>query len=471
MKNLFKYSAVIIVLIAAQLLTGCKVSKDIATPDTALPATYRNSPEDTTSIAALPWKSFFEDEELKSLIADALQHNNDLQVAVKNIEASELTFKQAKLGNLPSVNLQATVNSSRPSDNSLNALSLGSFGKDHIEDYNITASLSWEADIWGKIKSRKAAVLAAYLGTVEARKAIQTRMVSDLSKGYYNLLMLDAQLAIARKNVKLNDSTLNIINLQYQAGQVTSLAVQQAQAQKLTVEGLVPQFEQQITVQENAISILSGRLPNPVSRDIKLESVAVTEKLTTGMPSELLSRRPDVKQAELELSRANADVGYAKANMYPSLTIGAQGGLDAIKASDWFNLPASLFGTVAGGITQPLFQKKQLSTLYRVAKVNREVTVIQFRQSVLVAYGEVSDALVKLDKLKQQQALVTERTGTLQLATRNSQQLFKNGLATYLEVITAQSNVLQSELELAAVKKARLDATVDLYRSLGGGWN
>lgn len=471
MKNLFKYSAVITILIAAQLLAGCKVSKDIATPDTALPAAYRNSAVDTTSIAALPWKSFFEDEELKSLIADALQHNNDLQVAVKNIEASELTFKQAKLGNLPSVNLQASANSSRPSDNSLNALSLGSFGKDHIEDYNITASLSWEADIWGKIKSQKAAALASYLGTVEARKAIQTRIVSDLSKGYYNLLMLDSQLAIAQKNVKLNDSTLNIINLQYQAGQVTSLAVQQAQAQKLTAEGLVPQFEQQIAVQENAISILSGRLPNPVSRDIKLESVVITEKLTTGMPSELLNRRPDVKQAELELSRANANVGYAKANMYPSLTIGVQGGLDAIKASNWFNIPASLFGVVAGGITQPLFQKKQLSTLYKVSKLNREATVIQFRQSVLVAYGEVSDALVKLDKLKQQQLLATERTSTLQIATHNSQLLFKNGLATYLEVITAQSNVLQSELELASVKKARLDATVDLYRSLGGGWN
>ncbi|MDN3548871.1 efflux transporter outer membrane subunit [Mucilaginibacter aquaedulcis] len=472
MKTIYKYSAAMMILIAAQILAGCKVSKDIALPDTSLPKTYRNAPVDSLSVGALPWKSFFEDEELKSLIADALEHNYDLQVAVKNIEAAELAFKQSKLGNVPTVGIQATASTSRPSDNSLNGLSLNQYlGTKHIEDYTIAASLSWEADIWGKIRSQKAAALASFLSTQEARKAVQTRIVSDISKGYYNLLMLDSQLGIARRNVKLNDSTLTIIKLQYSAGQVTTLAVQQAEAQKLTAEGLVPQFEQQIAVQENAISVLSGRLPSPVGRDISLESLSLTEKLSTGMPSELLSRRPDVKRAELELSRANANVGYSKANMYPSLTIGAQGGLDAIKASNWFNIPASLFGVVTGGIAQPLFDKKRLSTLYQVAKVNREASVLQFRQSVLVAYQEVSDALVKLDKLKQQQALATERTATLQQATHNSQQLFKNGLATYLEVITAQGNVLQSELELASIKKARLDATVDLYRSLGGGWN
>jgi len=281
--------------------------------------------------------------------------------------------------------------------------------------------------------------------------------------------MLSTQLTIAKRNVLLNDSTLNLIRLQYASGQVTLLAVQQASAQRLTAAALIPRFEQQIVVQEDAISVLSGRWPATVTRDSSLESVAITEKTTTGMPAELLSRRPDVRQAELELSRANAEVGYAHANMYPSLTITAQGGLDAFKASNWFNIPASLFGAVAGSITQPLFEKKKLSTLYKVAKIRRDQTVIQFRQSVLVAYGEVSDALVKIDKLKQSQALVAERTTTLQQATLNSQLLFNNGLATYLEVITAQGSVLQSELELASIKKESLDATVDLYRSLGGG--
>jgi multidrug efflux system outer membrane protein len=472
MKTLYRSGTVAIILLAMLFIAACKVSKDVTLPDTALPKIYRGTPADTTSIAALQWKSFFEDIALKSLITDALEHNYDLQVAVKNLEAADLTLRQAKLGNVPSINLQAAANTARPSDNSLNGLTLNeALNTNHIEDYTLAASLSWEADIWGKIRSQKAAALAAYLATTEARKAVQTRIVSDISKAYYNLLMLDTQLGIAKRNVALNDSTLSLIQLQYTSGQVTSLAVQQARAQKLTAAALIPKFEQQITVQENAISILSGRLPGAVQRDIGLESLAVTERLGTGMPAELLSRRPDVKQAELELARANANVGYAKANMYPSLSITAQGGLDAFKASNWFNIPTSLFGAVAGSITQPLFEKKKRSTLYNVAKVNRDKTVIQFRQSVLVAYGEVSDALVKLDKLKQQQELAAERTTTLQQATHNSQALFKNGMATYLEVITAQGNVLQSELDLVSLKKARLDASVDLYRSLGGGWN
>jgi outer membrane protein, multidrug efflux system len=473
MKTLHKNTVIAGALLSLLVIASCKVSKDTAVPDTSLPVAYRAAANsDTTSVAAMPWQEFFADPELKSLIADALARNFDLQVAIKNIEAAELTFRQAKLGNLPQVDLQSSAVYNRASDNSLNGLSLNQeLNTRHIEDYTVAASLSWEADIWGKIRSRKEAALAAYLGTIEARKAVQTKLVSDVSKGYYNLMALDAQLAIAKENVLLDDSTLHIISLEYTAGQATSLAVQQARAQKLNAEGLVPQFEQQIEVQENAISVLAGRLPAPLERKNRLELIQTMSNLSTGLPSALLSRRPDVRQAELALSEANAKVGYAKANMYPSLTITAQGGVDAFRASNWFNIPASLFGSVAGSITQPLFAQKKLNTLYQVAKANRDITVIQFRESLLNAVGEVSDALVTLDKLTDQQKLAAERTKTLQDAIQNSKMLFKNGQATYLEVITAQGNVLQSELELANIKKAQLDAAVDLYRSLGGGWN
>lgn len=473
MRNNYRDPAAAILLLLASGLSACKVSKDVGPSDVSLPAAYRNAsaPADSSDIGGKSWENIFTDPALKGLIADALIHNNDLQIALKNIEAAGLQLKQAKLGNVPSVSLGAAATLNRPSDNSLNGLSLSQYiGQQHVEDYSIAASLSWEADIWGKIRSRKAEALAAYLESAEAKKALQTRIVSDVSKGYYNLLMLDAQLGIARKNVLLNDSTLNITRLQYSSGQVTSLAVQQAQAQKLSAENLVPSFEQQIAVQENALSILCGRYPAEVSRDTELEKISVDDYPATGLPSALLRGRPDVRQAELALSRANASVGYAKAGMYPSLTITAQGGLNSFRASNWFNIPASLFGAVAGGLTQPLFAQKRLKTAYQVAQVRRDQSVIQFRQSVLVAVGEVSDAMVKLDKYKQQQDLAFERTSTLEQATKNSQLLFKNGLATYLEVITAQGNVLQSELEVASIKKSRLDAAVDLYRSLGGGW-
>jgi NodT family efflux transporter outer membrane factor (OMF) lipoprotein len=395
-----------------------------------------------------------------------------MQIAVKNIEASQLLFKQVKWNNVPQVDLNVTASSSRPSDNSINGLSLkqNDIGTKHVEDYSANLAVSWEADIWGKIHNQQRGALAAYLQTQEAKKAIQTNLVATVSQGYYNLLMLDAQLVIAQKNVKLNDSTLRIIKLQYDAGQVTSLAVQQTEAQRQAAEQLVPQFEQNIAIQENALRILTGQLPDKIERTASLDAMVIPTNVATGVPSAIVSRRPDVKSAELELQVANSNVGITKAEMYPALRITAQGGVNSFKASNWFNVPASLFGVVAGSVVQPLFDHKRLKTDYEVAQVNREKTVLQFRQSVLNAVGEVSDALVKIEKLKSQQAIAANRVNTLQQATKNANLLFRNGMATYLEVITAQGNVLQGELELASIKRDELSAVSELYRSLGGGW-
>ncbi|SDH05719.1 efflux transporter outer membrane subunit [Mucilaginibacter sp. P25] len=469
MKNIIGSLALALVVLA-----GCKVSKDVATPKDAQPETFRNAVTtgDTSSIADLQWKNFFTDAALQKLIDSAIVKNYDMQVAVKNIEAAQLQFKQVKWNYVPTLGLNVTASTNRPSDNSVTGLSIKQYniGTKHVEDYNANLALSWEADIWGKIRSQNREALALYLQTNEAKRAIQTNIVSSVSQGYYNLLMLDEQLEIAKKNVKLNDSTLRIIKLQYDAGQVTLLGVQQAQAQLEAAAQLVPQFERDINVQENGLSILAGRLPDAIERSAKLNDITFPETLSAGVPSAMVSRRPDVRSSELALNIANARVGIAKAQLYPSLTITGQGGLNSFKSSNWFNIPASLFGTVAGGIAQPLLQHKQLRTQYEVAKVDREKTVIQFRQSVLNAVGEVSDALVRLQKLKEQQTIAANRVKTLQQATSNASMLFKNGLATYLEVITAQGNVLQGELELASIKMAQLSANAELYRSLGGGW-
>ena len=471
MKNYINISFLILVL---SVLSACKVSKDVETPKPALPENFRNAATttDTSSIADVQWKQFFTEATLQKLIDSAIAKNYDMQIAVKNIEASQLLFKQVKWNNVPQVDLNLTASSSRPSDNSINGVTLSQadIGTNHIEDYSANIAISWEADIWGKIHNQQRSALAAYLQTQEAKKAIQTNLVSTVSQGYYNLLMLDEQLNIAQKNVKLNDSTLRIIKLQYDAGQVTLLAVQQAEAQRQAAEQLVPQFEQNIAIQENALRILTGQLPDKIERSATLDAMVIPANVATGVPSAIISRRPDVKSAELELQVANSNVGITKAEMYPALRITAQGGVNSFKASNWFNVPASLFGVVAGSVVQPLFDHKRLKTDYEVAQVNREKTVLQFRQSVLKAVGEVSDALVKIEKLKSQQAIAANRVNTLQQATKNANLLFKNGMATYLEVITAQGNVLQGELELASIKRDELSAVSELYRSLGGGW-
>lgn len=344
-------------------------------------------------------------------------------------------------------------------------------GSKHIEDYNMSLGLSWEADIWGKIGRQKEAARDTYLQTEAAARAVQTQVVANVAQGFFNLLMLDAQLEIAHHNVILNDSTLMVIRLQKEAGQVNSLAVQQAEAQRLSAALLVPQLEQTIAIQENALRTLAGALPSKIERKVNLTAFAIPEHLTTGIPADILAIRPDVKAAELAVMAANARVGATQANMYPSLNITASGGINAFKASNWFNIPGSLFGTVAGGLTQPIFQRRQLKTQFEIAKVEKDKSVIEFKRSVVNAVTEVTDALVKLEKLKKQREIEESRVQTLKQAIKNAAMLFKNGMANYLEIITAQSNVLQSELNLMDIERQQLGAMVDLYRSLGGGWN
>jgi outer membrane protein, multidrug efflux system len=471
MKKYISKIVMVIVLIAT--LISCKVSKDIETPTNAFPANFRNASvsTDTTSIADLEWKNFFTEKDIIKLIDSAVAKNNDLQIATKNIEIAQYRFTQSKWGNIPQVNLSVNGSTSNPSDNSFTGMNLNqALGQKHIDDYSAGASLSWEADIWGKIRNQKKGAFASYLQSEEVKKALQTTIVANVSKGYYNLLMLDAQLEIAKQNLKLNDSTSKIIQLKYNSGQVTSLAIQQSQAQQLTASQLIPQLEQNIAIQENALSVLTGSFPNSKERTIRLSAIEVKNNSAIGIPSSLLSRRPDVKSAELALKVANANVGITKADLYPSLKITAQGGLNSFETSSWFNIPASLFGTVAGGLTQPLLNNKKVRTQYNIAKVEREKAVLGFRQSVLVAVSEVADALVKVEKLEQQESFLQKRVKTLQQAIKNSNLLFKNGMAEYLEVLTAQSNLLQSELELANMKREQLAANTELYRALGGGW-
>lgn len=438
----------------------------------AVPANFRNiTAVDSTNIADIKWKAFFQESDLVKLIDEALAKNNDLQIADKNVAIANQVFKQTKWGNVPQLNASATASSTRLSDNSFSGMNISqALGQHHVDDFLAGLNLSWEADIWGKIRNRKKAAQAEYLQTIEARKALQTTVVASVSNGFYGLLMLDAQLAIAKKTLELYDSTVFAVNLQYEAGNANLLAKQQTEAQRLVAAQLVPELEKNIQLQENALSVLSGSYPEAKERASKLELIVVKDNLSAGVPSQLLSKRPDVKSAELALRAANAKVGITKASLYPSLNITAVGGVNSFESSNWFTIPASLFGSVAGGLTAPLLNGKRLKTQYEVAKLERDQAVIQFRQTVLVAVGEVSGALVKIDKQEKQYTIASDRVATLQKAVDNANLLFKSGLATYFEVNLAQGNLLQAELELATIKRERLVSNVELYRALGGGW-
>ncbi|QES87645.1 efflux transporter outer membrane subunit [Rhizosphaericola mali] len=466
-----KINKVIFIFFILGLLLSCKVSKDIQLPSADLPTTFdQTAPTDSVGIGSISWKRFFSDSILSALIDSALRKNYDMAIALKNIEAASQIIKQSKWNNIPTVDFNTTIASNRPSKNSLNGLTASKFlGTNHIDDYSIGVGVSWAPDIWGKIRNLNKSALANYLQTKEVRNVLQTDLIASVSKGYINLLMLDEQLRIAKNSLALNDTTVSIANAMYDFGQASLLAVQQAKAQLLSVAELIPVIEQEIAIQENALHVLSSNMPGTHIYRSRLDAIKFSDSLSTGIPTIAIRQRPDVRKCEFELLNENAKVGIAKAQLYPAVNITARGGLESLKASNWFSMPNSLFGLVSGSLLQPLLQHKELRTQYSVAKIEREKSVINFKQTVLSAVGEVSDAMQKIEKLKQQDQIVGARVAMLHDATSNINQLFQNGMVNYLEVINAESNALDGDLEQMSVKQKKLSAIADLYRSLGGG--
>lgn len=462
----------------AGLLSACKVGKNYQRPELPLPQQFSSADSansvsyaDTSSIADIEWKEFFTDPALQALISKGITYNNNLQAAIKRMDQAQQQVRQAKLLQLPDVNLQIQGSINRPSDNSLNGLSVGTFlGKSYVENYVTSLNFSWEADIWGKIRRQQEVTIASYLQQQEAVKAVQTQLISDIAQGYYNLLMLDKQLEITKNNLLLNDSLVLATRALRDGGSVTTLAVQQVESQRQATALLVPQLEESIVMQENALQLLTGQNPGAIEGRSTLNQQTLREQLSAGLPIAMVSRRPDVRSSEMALTVANARVGLQQANMYPALNITAGGGLESFKASNWWSIPNSLFGMAAGTILQPIFNRRNLKTNYEVAKLQREEAVANFRQSVLQATSEVSNALTRTAKLKEQRVIADAQVDTLRSAVQNAQLLFKSDMANYLEVITAQTNALQAELNVATIQRSQLGVVVELYRSLGGGY-
>ncbi|WP_433626581.1 efflux transporter outer membrane subunit [Chryseobacterium cucumeris] len=454
----------------ASLLMSCAVGTKYTRTDLQIPETYKESMQVTGDTVILPWKTFFKDPKLIGLIDKALSRNNEVNVALKNIEQLDLIYKQAKLGLMPTLDLTAGANRSWASTNTLNgSLNEQFVGTKYMDDFSAALRLSWEVDIWGKAKMQKESAAAEYFGQKENLNAIKSRIVVQVAQAYYNLISLDEQLKIAEQNIELSDNTLKMMNLQFVAGQINSLAVQQSEAQKKTAELLIPLAKQNISIQENALSILCGEYPDKVEREGNLKTMIPENKLSEGLPAQLLSRRPDLKMAEFNVISLNSKTGLAKAAMYPSISLSPQIGVNSNKFSSWFDIPGSITKAIAANLAAPIFQKKQLKTSYETALIEQEKAAINFKQSVMTAVGEVSDAMAKSKGSSERLQLLEQRTAILDKGINDALKLYKSGMATYLEVITAQNNKLQNDLEAINVTLEKLNAEVDLYRALGGG--
>ena len=457
-------------LFAGVLLTSCVVGKKYSRTDLNAPEKYREEITLTGDTILHPWKSYYKDPMLVGLIEKALVKNNEVLIAMKSMEQLDLTYKQAKLSLLPTLDFDAGASRSYQSKNSLNgSLSAQFTSKDYLDDYSANLRLSWEADIWGKAAMQKRDAKAGYFAQKENLSALKTRIIVQVAQSYYNLLGLDEQLKIAQKNIDLSNSTLGMMQMQYNSGLISSLALYQTEAQKKTAELLVPLAEANIAVQENALQILCGEYPDSITRSGNLDVAELNVVLPSGVPASLLSRRPDVKAAEYAVMSANAKTGLAKATMYPTLSLSPSIGINSFEFDTWFNFPGSVTKTIAANLVQPIFKKRQLRTAYEIAVLEQEKAVVQFKQSFITAVGEVSNAMSQLKNADKRMELATEKSVSLDKATTDANLLYKSGMATYLEVIVAQNSALQNDLDVVVIKLEKLNAAINLYRSLGGG--
>lgn len=481
----------LLLFITLLLFIACKTGKDYQRPELDLPESFYVGKENDTLASvdnivvpdsiftgSLKWKEFFKDSLLISFIDTAIAHNLSLKKASYDIMIEMEGLRQAKLNRLPTVSGQAGYIREYFSENYYSSPASKYYTDEKAPSSLYTQKVqhfarvgaSWEIDIWGKMGRQRELALAEYYETEESRKALQTYLVAEIAASYYKLLMLKSQLGIAKSNLELNNNTLEILKLQYDAGEITSLAVQQVQLQKLKAETFIPQIEKEYLQEEVYLNSLLGRFPESINIDFWIEEIQPETLYGAGIPLELLNNRPDIAASEYVLMAAYARAGIAQAMKYPSVTLNASVGLDAMFFQDMFNPLNSGLLWLSGSILQPIFQQGKLRANHNISLLQIEKAQLDFQQKMITAVGEVSNALIAVEKLKEEYRIGSERLEIAQQSVRSALLLFKSGLANYLEVLTAQSNALDSELNLANVKMKILMANVELYRSLGGGW-
>ncbi|MDZ4331760.1 MAG: efflux transporter outer membrane subunit, partial [Flavobacterium sp.] len=420
---------------------------------------------DTISLANVARNNVFTDPILQGYIKKGLENNLDIKIAMQNIAAAEATMKQGKAGYFPTLSAGADWTHQELSKNS----QFGALLQDRSTDqYQFTGSLSWEADIWGKIRSNKRAVNAAYLQTTAANQAVKTQLIANIAATYYQLLSVDAQIKLAEKTlVNRNQSVETIVALK-KAGNVTEVGVKQTEAQKYATEIIIADLKNSIIILENTMSILMGEGSAKIERST-FESQSIQPTITLGVPATLLRNRPDVIAAEYNLISNFEQTNVAKSNFYPTLKLTATGGLQSIDLKEWFSAN-SIFANIVTGLTQPIFNQRQIKTRFEIAKANQEKAYLQFEQSLLTAGKEVSDALAQYNNETYKLTVREKQVDALNKATDYSDELLTYGLANYLEVLTVKDNALNAELSLIDNKFQQYKAIIQLYRALGGGW-
>ena len=463
MKNLRPFFCSIL---ASSLIGGCMVGPNYHKPVVQTPP-YRDLienpqiPAQTASYADLPWWQVFQDTQLQELIRVALKQNYDLQLATERISQARAQVTVTRSSLFPQV--QGNGNFSGGKE--------GNF-QTKFNFLNLTADAAFQLDLFGKLRRATEAARAELLATEDARQTVILTLVSDVASDYFTLLELDLQLQITHETIATQEDSVKLTNLRLQHGVATKLDVLQAQQTLDTANATIPDLERQIAQQENAISILLGNYPQAVPRGRPLVEQWLPPEVPPGLPSSLLERRPDIRQAEQVLVAANAEIGVAKAQFFPQISLTGSGGGAFGRSSAFSSMMSSQLGVWSYGaqVSQPIFTGGALTGNLRAAKSQHEQALISYRQAIQQAFGDVSDALIGYQKLHQVRVREEVTVADLQESVRLSILRYKGGTTTYLEVLDGQRSLFSAELVLAQARGTEYQSLVQLYRSLGGGW-
>jgi outer membrane protein, multidrug efflux system len=455
------------IVACAGLLAGCAVGPDYKRPTTTPPDVFRGQtgPAEAASLADLPWWEAFRDPTLQELLQTALANNYDLRTAVASVEQARALAAAARGAFFPSIGYQGEIQRARG----------GAFGSVFVIPGQPTPTLSsfaglftasWELDIWGRIRRQYEAAGAQFLATEEARRGVLLSLVSNVAQAYFQLLELDAQLDIAKRTTASFQGTFNLFRRRLEFGLASTLETTRAEGALGDAARTIPDLERQIAAQENQISVLLGRNPGPIPRGTALFAQAVVPEVPAGLPSALIERRPDLREAEQQLVQANAQVGVAKANFFPQLTLSGFGGGVSPQLAAFSHV-----WSLAAGLSGPIFQGGQILENYRAFVAAWEQAKLQYEQAVITAFQEVSSALTALEKLVQVEAEQARAVQAYADSVRIATKRYAGGLASYYEVLEAQQLLFPAENQLAQIRANRLFTYVQLYKALGGGWN
>jgi multidrug efflux system outer membrane protein len=460
------------------LITACSVPSNLKrTENKTVPASYNNNSKDSTNAAKVKWKDFFTDPHLTVLIDSAIARNQEFNIMVQEINLAKNDIRARKGAYLPFVGIgvgAATERSARYTrngavDDNINIMP-GKSIPDPLPDFLLSARVSWEVDIWKKLRNSKKSAIYRYLSSVEGRNFMVTHLISEIANSYYELMALDNQLDILKRNIEIQQNALEIVKLEKVSARVTELAVRKFEAEVLKNQSRQYYIQQRIIETENRINFLVGRFPQPVSRNTQTFTELPIDTVYSGVPSQLLQNRPDIKRAELDLASAKLNVKVARANFYPTLNIMAGVGYQAFNPKFLFTLPESMLYYLAGELVAPLINRNAIKAEYYSANARQVQAVYNYERTILNAYIEVANQLSNISNLKKSYDLKTAQVQALTQSIDISTGLFKSARADYMEVLMTQRDALESKFELVETKMQQMNARITIYRALGGGW-